>query len=508
MKKCSIKYLDYFIPDNWIDVEEILKLNRGHPSIKSRDMQEVIQDFKENTHLQKISIFEESVPIYLIVEKMVQKMLAETRIDPVKIKYLVCGNLALMEDEISAVHYIHEKFNMKNAVILPIIQPCVSSLLAMGLVDKILGTREEEYMLILSARKCPNLKERYVGFSIMGDGISLALVENRESNITIENWKARNNGRISAEKVKGGGVFQNVPAVQKHIMTNGIRFILDCVEQFHTSFDEIEMILNVNTNYQVWHNIYPDLLGINHDKFYTDNINLGGHLNDVDYIRNIKDYVARRKGGSEEYDILVYGADLVQSYDLGYNCIMLHVNEKLEKPEKNQTIRIATLGPAGTCSEKAAEMFSGKLDGETEVELYATFEEAVERLQNDKADYVIIPSAYRKLADIIFESRTRIQISEIFQYPTLNLVLATESEDKEIHVVASQSSPSSLIKGHLENYQLIEAKSNSDAAQLVMNHAADACITTNVCAEANYMVILKDFGSIKMGWNVFTKCQG
>lgn len=507
MKKCGIRYLDYFIPDRWIGVEEILKLNKEHPSIKERDMEEVIRNFKETTHLQKISVFDEIESIHQIVEKMVHKMLSETGIEPDKIKYIVCGNLALMEGNISTVHYVHQKFNMKNAVILPIIQPCVSSLIAMGLANKILGNTEEEYMLILSARKCPNLKERYVGFSIMGDGISLALVGNKESKITIENWKATNNGRISIEKVKGGGVFQNVSAMQKHIMSNGTQFIGECLEQFHTSFDEIEIILNVNTNYEVWHTIYPNLLGIDQDKFFTDNINFGGHLNDVDYIRNIKDYVTARKGGSSEYNILVYGADLVQSYDLGYDCIMLHVNEGFDEQEKKKISRIATLGPAGTCSEKAAKVFAKNLGEETKVELYSTFEEAAECLQKDKTDYVIVPSAYGNLADIMFEGRCKIQLSNVFQYPTLNLVFATKCVDKEINIIASQSSPRNLIEGYLENCQLIEAKSNSDAAQMVLNHIADACITTKVCAEANSMVILQDFGSIMMGWNVFTKCK-
>lgn len=507
MKKCGIRYLDYYIPDNWIDVEEILKLNKDHPSIQGRNLDEVIRDFKETTHLQKISVFIEEKSIYQIVEKMVQKMLAETGIDPEKITYLVCGNLALMEGEISVVHYLHQKFHMENAVILPIIQPCVSSLIAMGMANKLLGDTKEEYMLIISARRCLNLKERYVGFSIMGDGLSLALIENKESKITIENWNATNNGRISFEKVKGGGAFQNVAAMQKHIMSNGIRFIGECLEQFQTSYDEIEKILNVNTNYEVWHTIYPNLLGIEEGKFYTDNINFGGHLNDVDYIRNIKDYVSARKGGSPEYDILVYGADLVQSYDLGYDCIMLHVNEKWDEIKKNRFSRIATLGPSGTCSEKAAKIFAESLNEETDVELYSTFEEAAECLQRGHVDYAIIPSAYRNLADIMFKGSGKIQLSKVFQYPTLDLVFATKDVDREIKIIASHSSPRNLIVGYLDNCQLIDAKSNSNAAQMVLNDLADACLTTRCCAETNSMVILEEFCAIMMGWNVFTRSK-
>jgi prephenate dehydratase len=175
------------------------------------------------------------------------------------------------------------------------------------------------------------------------------------------------------------------------------------------------------------------------------------------------------------------------------------------KEEILKKIVISTLGPEGTCSEYASQFYIDKNNYEGTIELYSSFEESVEALKNNKSDCVIIPSAYKKLAEIIFQEQNFIEIVDVFKLATPNLVIAKRRNVQEVKKVATHSSPSSLAKGYFPDAELVLAKSNSAAAQMLLASEVDACITTIVCAKKHSLYVIHDFGGIAMGWNVLKK---
>ena len=179
----------------------------------------------------------------------------------------------------------------------------------------------------------------------------------------------------------------------------------------------------------------------------------------------------------------------------------------MEQKETLKKIVISTLGPAGTCSEYASQYYIDKNNYDGRIELYPTFEESVAALKYGKSDCVIIPSAYAKLAEIIFQELIFIEIADVFKLATPNLVIANKGDVKEIKKVATHSSPSSLAKNYFPNAQLVLAKSNSEAAKMLLASEVDACITTIMCAEKHSLNVIRDFGGIAMGWNVFKRKQ-
>lgn len=169
-------------------------------------------------------------------------------------------------------------------------------------------------------------------------------------------------------------------------------------------------------------------------------------------------------------------------------------------------ITVAALGPSGTCSEHISNAYIKNLNCEGTVNLYETFEDAIFATQSGKADCVIIPSAYRKLADIIFQRDEHLlEITDVFIMKTLNLVIATNQELAGSIKVATHSSPSRLVQKIFPDAELVMAKSNSDAAERLSKCEVNACLTTLKCAEMHKFAILHDFGSFNMGWNVIKK---
>ena len=70
----SIEYLDYYIPDNYIDIEDILKMNCDNEDINAIGYVNYLQQFKDKTHFEKVSVFKYEDEFLICLEKMIEKM--------------------------------------------------------------------------------------------------------------------------------------------------------------------------------------------------------------------------------------------------------------------------------------------------------------------------------------------------------------------------------------------------------------------------------------------------
>lgn len=322
--KASISYMDYYIPPNKVSVDEVLELNKDTIMDTNISFEQYKQDFKEQSGIKRVSVFAQDADIIGQVSQMMDKLFKTTNINASEIKYLVCGNPVLIGDNISIIHYIHKKFSLDNATILPLAQPCISSLMAIGMADKLLNSNEKEYMLIVSGNMYLDKKSRYLGFTVIGDGLSIVLVKNKPGYINIESWKS-SYGSMSYEKVEKRDRGEELFLTKSKIIRNGASFLGKCIKEMDISKEEMDIIIHPNTFYNVWHDLYSSLLQLDSSKFYLDNLWDGGHINDIDYVRNLKDYLEHYKGSKENLNVLLFGIHLDYTSDMNYHFISLDV---------------------------------------------------------------------------------------------------------------------------------------------------------------------------------------
>lgn len=165
---------------------------------------------------------------------------------------------------------------------------------------------------------------------------------------------------------------------------------------------------------------------------------------------------------------------------------------------------IATLGPEGTCSEKAANHYLIQIEKPGRIRLYSSFEQAVEAVGKREADFAIVPSAYNGLNGLVFSNLGNVKIVDTFVIDTPNLVIA-KNRAINVNRVATHPAPSSLVDRLFPEAEKILTRSNSISAIEVVEGRADACLTTIVAAKEYQLNIMKDFGPVPMGWNVFAK---
>lgn len=314
-----IEYLNYYIPRKKVLSRKILE---------NRDIDS--EQFIKETRINSVNVFEQyELPGAL--DNMFNEMFKSKNIELSKIKYIACETTPLTKyHNISVVHFLQKKYGLDKAKILPLHQPCAFTLCAIELSTKLL--EQDEYMLILCANDWSEreVEERFLKFTIMGDGIGLVLVKNdseEKSGIRIHEWYYENYG-VSSLKTYNTKNFESEPVLNRlSMIKKGVDFITSSLKQSDISISDINKIIVSNVRYDVFRDTYSGLLGISPNVFYL-NTQEGGHANDIDIIRNLKDYLETKQGEDNKEIIALYTLDIEESMDINYHLIMLNLDIK------------------------------------------------------------------------------------------------------------------------------------------------------------------------------------
>jgi hypothetical protein len=105
---------------------------------------------------------------------------------------------------------------------------------------------------------------------------------------------------------------------------------------------------------------------------------------------------------------------------------------------------------------------------------------------------------YPDLHNLVFSNLHAIVLEEIFVFPTHNMGIASRTGAPP-SAVSSHSAPQRLAPSGAE-IRLVN--SNAQAAIDCAAGMTDGCVTTIVCAHANRLKIVKDYGPVPMGFSI------
>lgn len=315
-----IKYIDYYLPENFITVDDVFSsLDNGIFERQNISKDTFCSKLKKETKLNKISIFKKEDDLASIIFSMIEKLLKETKINPQEIDYLVCGNEVLLKhNNTSIIHYIQKAFNFNKSTIVPLLQPCAASLFAMGLSRSLLN-REKKNMLILSACKWESAEDRFIDFTVRGDGIGLLLVGSDTGFLRIADWNSCNLGNPSYNKIENKAQSQDF---RSDMINRGVSFFNETLSKFKLEKDDIGKVIPPNVRHDVYFDVYSHYLKMDPKVFYLDNVPNGGHICDIDIIRNLKDYINSKKK-TKNQNIVLYTPDVEKSFDVNYHLVLL-----------------------------------------------------------------------------------------------------------------------------------------------------------------------------------------
>lgn len=315
----GIRYIDYHLPNKFIQAKDVIsKVEDLVLPEFYNSFDDYFSDFFQQSGLEKITIENYEYCIELFSE-LLGKFFTDTQIDPAKVSYIFYTNPKCMNlNGVNIPYLLQQKFQMKNAYVTVIDQGCTGTIWSMGLSKSLLESDGEQYSIILSASFLHEAKNRYLFPTIGGDALGLMVLSNHLLNYNIIDCISISDGIYSYNKYnkKTDNAINKLAIVKK-----GSVAVERLLHKNNLRQDDIFLMIPQSINKLSYTTIYPTMLKIRPEKVFVENIANGGHLGDVDTIRNLKDCIESYTVPPYAY-ILLYGQGIING-DLNYNSLLL-----------------------------------------------------------------------------------------------------------------------------------------------------------------------------------------
>ncbi len=182
---------------------------------------------------------------------------------------------------------------------------------------------------------------------------------------------------------------------------------------------------------------------------------------------------------------------------------------------KKNIIKLVTLGPEGTSSERSAHYLGNLLIDlksiiSFEIHLCDTYEEASELILLDDFDGMVVANAYHKINEFYMNNKLKLSAAFLNMTPDYGVATNRGCYKKKLNI-ATHPAPVQLITELLPSKYSIKTitlkKSTSSAAMSVVSGESDAALTTSVAAEKYNLDFITKVRPIEMLWSLFTLSQ-
>lgn len=306
-----INYYDYYKPSYNISVNEIL--NEINDTQKNKNYISKYSNLDEISLELKLNQFE-------MYTKMMEKYFSSH--NPEDIKYLIfTGENYFINSGMSVPYYLLGKYGLKNATIIAIDQFCTGTPQAMQIADCMIKSNPKIKVMIVSLSRKNNIQDRYNWPTIIGDGAGI-MVLGSEGFLKIIDYNSWSDGSVSLKRCTN---FMNTemkipPKRLNIIMLNNRKTVLDLLMNNNLNVNDIHMFIPLNVHHLIYR-MHAKALKVGINKFFLDNIPCGGHLGDVDSIRNLKDAIAKYHGNSNSKYVLFTLGD--SGGNISYNAVLI-----------------------------------------------------------------------------------------------------------------------------------------------------------------------------------------
>jgi 3-oxoacyl-[acyl-carrier-protein] synthase-3 len=311
-----ISYLDYSLPEARVTISGILSngplSDRDEAQISVKLLGDVFPKQKLIASLEPMSSMcmgDRKNEADIFVE-MLTRMFASDAALPSEIGYIIYarGNSisrgdpwALHSDEqcVNVPYFLQHKMKMAKAVVFNVEQECTGSFTALKIAKLLAEHGEAEKVLILSSNYFELNQKRLMGGSVfIGDGQGMMLISKSPGRIEIIDGIGRTDGSIDSVN----SFLQSTN--QETVVKVGCSLMSELLDKHGLSFDDVLLLVPLNTTPFVWSH-YAKRLGISLKKVFFENMGKGGHVGDVDLIRNLMD-ISSKVGFPDGY-LVVYG---------------------------------------------------------------------------------------------------------------------------------------------------------------------------------------------------------
>ncbi|ADL52819.1 hypothetical protein [Clostridium cellulovorans] len=311
----GISYLDFYQPNEKEDTFSILKKSKNEKT----ENDEYCKFFINQNKIYDVYV-ERQRNVIEIVDGLFEKFLAKNSDMLESIDYLFfCRNpYGMMYDGINIPYYCIEKYNMTSARVINIFQECSTTLQTFEFAKALFESKQARRIMILSLNILDDeIDERFIETSILGDGAGLMVLDCKDLKYEIIDCISKSYGLYSH------GISENRKYSPVETIKRSAEQLKDFINDNEELKDKIQLIVPQNLSYSNAH-LLSKFAALDINKFYLENLECGGHLADVDTVRNLND-ILTKEYCKDMYLITYSIGNMRPGMDFVFNVALLRV---------------------------------------------------------------------------------------------------------------------------------------------------------------------------------------
>ena len=308
----NIEYLDFYMSQNTISAIDVLKKSNNE-KIKNDDY---CKFFIDTNRFGEISI-ENNLSEIEVLMRIFSKLVDSIDLSSVDFFFFCKNPYGQTQGNINIPFLLHKKFAM-SATIVNIFQECSTTIQAMEFAMGLISNGTARKVLIVSLSHIGNYNEqRYIETSILGDGIGVMLLGNGKPCYKVLDFASAADGQYSLSIYEGKENHDPILALK-----NCAIVVSELSKKAGKSMEEIAMMIPQNVSYTNIH-LVSKYLKLPLNRFYCGNLSCGGHMADVDTIRNLYSTYTQDTLKPSEYLICYAIGNMRPGFDTISNAVLL-----------------------------------------------------------------------------------------------------------------------------------------------------------------------------------------
>ena len=303
----GIIYANYYVPEDKVPTSEFVE-------------EKIASVFIKQYKLEYVYIEKKRDPVE-IARTLVKKFFDTGGCKPGEISHIIyTASPNLKKDKVCIPYFLQSCFQMNSAAILLMKQECNSVLQAIQLASALVDSGKADKVMILGMSYGTDKKERFIRTTVIGDGAGLMVIGKEGYQARVKDFISVSDGRFSQDQYEN----REHKRDSLDIVRSGADLILGLLKRSNLEIKDIDIIVPQNINFLGFF-AYARILGINPDRVFSKNISGGGHMVDIDTIRNYSDYAAGIGPGSQHGNapFILYGTSTIDAFNITYDVILM-----------------------------------------------------------------------------------------------------------------------------------------------------------------------------------------
>lgn len=307
--KTVITYSDYCVPKKGYSVEEFASQLDIQSVNANLSHEEVGAILRYSMGIEKVYVEDRSMEADLFSE-LLKKYFSISKTSPEEIDFVIytrgdsvsVGDPWSLTDErcVNVPYFLQTQFKMVNAQIFNVEQECAGTFIAMRIASSFIESGAAKKILVLSRNFFENAEKRLMGgMIVVSDGVGIMEISLGTEGLALVDFAGRTEGAITMVKQLSS------LELSAKVVETGCEMINEMLTRNDLTIRDILVMIPQNISKNSW-TFYCEKLAYPKERVFLENIKNGGHMGDVDIIRNITSVLSKKLLPSQSY-ALVYG---------------------------------------------------------------------------------------------------------------------------------------------------------------------------------------------------------